>query len=186
MIYRLFQDGIEVCRGASPPEQGLKCELVSKHTSVIFKQTKQNSTWQRLHMMFLHPVVSCSTRLPQVGQARMDGQLVLLTAGRIILQHLDNFSTSGLTQPMLSQRSERGPGPFHSFMHCQQKLNVLPISSVQIVHMTQRLVSSALSTIVWHPGHWRYKEIPKLKIKSVNAIKALARSNNFQWAPMKN
>lgn len=150
----LFQVGIEVCLGATPAEQAMKYELVSKHSSVSLRHTKQNSLLHLGQRIFLQPVLSCSTRWPQVGQARMEGQSVTpATWGRDVVSQFFSSSRSWLIQPSLSQRSERGAGPFHCFRHCQQNSYLWPLSAVHTVQRTLRLVRSSLSTKVSQTGH---------------------------------
>lgn len=120
-VHFLCHTGIEVCRGATPLAQTWYGELVLPHSRFSFRQTKQNSTWQRRQLIFLQFFRLCSTLTPHVGQARTEGQSVTpLTSGRQTVLHVCKRCTSGSMQPALSQRSDRGPGPFHFFRHCQQ------------------------------------------------------------------
>lgn len=154
LITYFLQVGMDVCRGATPFEQAIKYELVFRQSTLSFKQEKQNSMWQRLHIIFLHPVVSCSTRFPHVGQARNEGHIRFSTSGRTVSLHCNSFSIMWLTQPLLSHLSERGAGPFQDFRHCQQNSNLLPVSAVQMMQCTHRLVKSCLSTYDLQLGHF--------------------------------
>ncbi|KAG7259466.1 hypothetical protein CRUP_015110 [Coryphaenoides rupestris] len=92
------------------------------HCLASFRHTKQNSSLQRGQRTFLQPVPSCSTFMPQVGHARMDGQgSTPFTLDSTTVPHVLSNSTSGLTQPWLAQQVVLGAFPFQGFRHCQQK-----------------------------------------------------------------
>lgn len=117
----ILHTGIEVCLGVTPVGQRLYGSIF-KHCWVIFRHTKQNFTLHRGQIMLLHWFLLCSTSKPQVGQARIDGQPETpFTSLKTIFGQVLSIS-NGLWQPLLSQRSERGAGPFHSLKHCQQNL----------------------------------------------------------------
>ena len=126
--YLLCHTGMEVCLGAIPVEQTLyhDCLFISWHSVVVFRHTKQNSTLHCVQPMFLHLSPLCSTSMPQVGQARVEGHfkgspLTSITPSMTTSPQFFNIP-SGLWQPSLSQWSVRRTGPFHSLRHCQQNL----------------------------------------------------------------
>uniref|UniRef100_A0A0E9XWF9 Uncharacterized protein n=1 Tax=Anguilla anguilla TaxID=7936 RepID=A0A0E9XWF9_ANGAN len=103
--------------------------------------------------MFLHFFPLCSNSLPQVGQARTEGQsFTSFMISNEIYLHVSKRSTPRSAQPSLSHRSARGILPFHSFKHCQQNTYVLPILLVQTLHSTLKLRVSSLSTNILQPG----------------------------------
>ena len=153
--YLLCHTGMEVCLGAIPVEQTLyhDCLFISWHSVVVFRHTKQNSTLHCVQPMFLHLVPSCTTSMPQVGQARVEGHPVTpVTLLRTTSSQFFNIS-SGLWQPSLSQWSERGAGPFHFFKHCQQNMYVAPSLAEHSVHSTLRSFRSVLTARDLQPGH---------------------------------
>ncbi len=162
MIYCLsLQNGIEVCRGATPSEQGVNhpLGLVFRQSGVSFRQTKQNSFLHRVHVIFLHFSVLWLINKPHVIQARTAGHTIFPAFFKIIVAQSLSRSRSLLLQPSLSHRSDRGRWPFHSLKHCQQNSKVRLFFTVQMVHFTQRLDESDLSMIQSQPGHWnRQKE----------------------------
>lgn len=112
-----FHIGMVVCLLATPFAH-LSKKL--EHPPLALRHTKQNLVLHRLHTTFLHLALLCSTRMPQLGQARMEGQSETpLTLSKTMFEQFARMS-SGPWQSSLSQRSERGYLPFHSFRHCQQ------------------------------------------------------------------
>ena len=119
--YVLCHTGIDLCLGATSEWQRMYA-LSCRQSLFFFRHTKQNFTLHRGQTMLLHCFSLCSTRIPQVGQARMQGQpLTPFTSLKTMSGQFFNMSR-GSGQPSLSQRSERGAGPFHSLKHCQQNL----------------------------------------------------------------
>ena len=97
--------------------------------------------------MFLQPVLSCSTLMPQVGQARMEGQGPTPgTWDSVMVPHPCSSSSTLSEQSSLSQRSLRGALPFQGFRHCQQNCMVGLLLSSQIVQSKQRLSKACRST----------------------------------------
>lgn len=113
-----FNIGMMVCLGATP--LGHSSYALLRHCWVALRHTKQNLVLHRVHTKLLQWRLLCSSSMPQLGQARIEGQLSTpFTSLKTMFGHCASMSR-GLWQPLLSQRSERGPGPFHSFIHCQQ------------------------------------------------------------------
>lgn len=95
--------------------------------------------------------------MPHVGQARTEGQSVTpSTSGRLMVLHVCRSCRSLLMQPSLSQRSDWGPGPFHSFWTLPAELVGLVLVSctygalyTQVGEVLPLHTRSALRALMW-------------------------------------
>ena len=137
----LDHTGMIVCLGARPLEQPLYQELGAFLLQAVLdsRQMKQNSTLQRLQMMYLQPCPLCSTTRPQVGQALRQGTSRLLSL-MVCASRIEG--RRGCSQLGFPHFTEEVSGPPHFLSQFQQNSNSLHFWCEQIGQITRRFVRS--------------------------------------------